>query len=73
MFWQYQIMTLADTHSGLSLLQLLFHFVSVHFQHLVGFLERAESLDLLQLLLLLGQSLCCGLKHKSSFAPKTSR
>lgn len=52
-----------ETHSGLSLLQLLFQLLSVHLQHLVGFLESTESLHLLQLLLLLGESLCCSLRQ----------
>lgn len=52
-----------ETHSGLSLLQLLLQLLSVQLQHLVGFLQHAESLHLPQLLLLLGQRLCCGLRQ----------
>lgn len=52
-----------ETHSGLGLLQLLLQLLSVQLQHLVGFLERAERLHLPQLLLLLGERLCRGLRQ----------
>lgn len=49
--------TCKESYFGLSLLQLLLQLFSVHFQHPVGFLKSTDSFYLLQLLLLLGQSL----------------
>lgn len=56
---------MSRSYFSLSLLQLLLQFISVHFQHLVGFLESVDALHPLQLFLLLGQGLGCQLRAQT--------
>lgn len=51
------------TYFGLSLVQLLLQFISVHLQHAVALLQSADGFHLFELLLLLGQSLQRGLSE----------